>query len=173
MMDNDILNKMQTNYYNEYMTKMDGSEISTEQCKIIFFYVGLDPKAKFYGQIHGICNYKDEKLIFFEWNIHSPNQEYSFETNKIKHLWELEEINDSSGNLLLYNRKEISIVKGTSMSFTEGNENQNTANFTIDLQELLKSVKKWSVAHQLRQELRTTDRQRIAFLNEQNEEYER
>ena len=169
-MENDFI-KSAIKLYNKtaealHMTPVDFSEISTDNCQMLWLNAGFKPKCSQYGNMLGGFLYVPTgKIYSFRFHIHEPGQKIASLSNRMTSIEEIcEEIIDlPSGpftdfkcRLTTFGHKAFWLYTPDSM--LDG--------FDYDLRQLMHSIKAYAVKEQLCKHIRKFDKQYLRFMAE-------
>lgn len=151
-----------------YMTPVDFSEISTNNCRMLWLNAGFKPKCSQYGDMLGRFLYiPTGKIYSFRFHIHEPGQKIASLSNRMTSIEEIcEEIIDlPSGPFVDIKRRPTTFGHKAFWLYTpiDTLENQEDR----DLRQLMQSITAYSRKMQFCQKLRKTDKKylKIRLMN--------
>ena len=153
-----------------YMTPVDFSEISTDNCRMLWLNAGFKPKCSQYGNMLGGFLYVPTGKIYnFRFHIHEPGQKIASLSNRMTSIEEIcEEIIDlPSGPFADIKCRPTTFGHKAFWLYTPidtlGNQEDR------DLRQLMQSITAYSRKMQFCQKLRKTDKKYLKYkADEQN-----
>lgn len=134
-------------------------DISTDTCKVLYAFAGLNPKSSQYGYILGAFRYViDDSIHVFRFHIHRPKQEFAVLSNHMTDCRQI--IKRTSYGVTLY-EDHTELCLGPEAFYLNWPDKYLDEN-NLALRNLMKSIRDYSRNKNLCKVLRKTDR---AYLN--------
>ena len=143
----------------------DKETISTENCKLLWLHVALDPNSSQYGYILGGFLYIPTDQVFaFRYHIHRPNQKYASLSNRMMTIEEMFEKTESinGDEYIFFERHQVGF--GQRAFWINTPDDILKTNEEKDLRKLIRNITAYSRKMDFCKKLRKIDKKHVEWL---------
>ena len=144
---------------------LDTDSLSTDKCKVLYAYIGLDIRCENYGKLIGAFVYKDwsdlerNPVIEFVFHIHVPNQGKASLSNRMQSVEHVSMIYGENGKPVFFtNNRQFGTLADKHIP------EKYLTDDDLALYRLTRKLRQYSQKHNCCNILRKTDKKRLQYV---------